>query len=585
MGRHSATPTGRPDAARPGRPGVPGRSRRRTLLTWVAAAAGVALAVVVSTVAIGGGRTAAPRAACPQGGTELRVAADPAIAPAVRQVAEGLAASPDCLTVRVSATDAPALAARVRALDPQLGVDVWIPESTLWLRLAQDPQRPTGWLPATAPPVARSPLVLALAAPVAAAAGWPGTTLSWADLPAGKGLPVRVGLADPNQSAVGLGTLLALTGAGSATPGEQAAAGIIAFQRGVAVVSASLSGLAAAGVPAFTADEQAVWAANAPGGSTASPSPGAGGPRLVALYPTGPAPALDFPFAVLGAPWVDPARQQAAATLRRALTGNQGRSALAAVGLRDANGTPGLPGGRERGVLDVPLVAAPLPDTGALQVLLGQWRAAETTSRVTALLDVSGSMGERVSGTDATKIELARQAAAAGVPLFASGSELGLWAFSTQLDKGSDWKVLVPTGPLTGDVNGVPRRQAMTAALAGLTFKPGGGTALYATSLAAFQDATANYAPGRLNLVVLLTDGRNDAPGGPTKEQLLATLQRDFRPDRPVRFVTIAYGDNADVTTLQEIAAATQGKAYVSRNPTDIRKIFVDALLNTTVPR
>jgi Ca-activated chloride channel family protein len=114
---------------------------------------------------------------------------------------------------------------------------------------------------------------------------------------------------------------------------------------------------------------------------------------------------------------------------------------------------------------------------------------------------------------------------------------------------------------------------------------PAGDTALYESTLAAFHDRNAKYAAGKLNRIILLTDGRNDNPDDPagiTLEQLVASLRARYDPKRPVQIITIAYGADADPGPLRQIAEATGAHFYQSRNPTDIFNVFVDAL--TGVP-
>jgi hypothetical protein len=50
-----------------------------------------------------------------------------------------------------------------------------------------------------------------------------------------------------------------------------------------------------------------------------------------------------------------------------------------------------------------------------------------------------------------------------------------------------------------------------------------------------------------------------------------------------VRIITVAYGANADATSLKMIADATGGLAYVSRDPADILRVFTDAITQLPV--
>ncbi len=108
---------------------------------------------------------------------------------------------------------------------------------------------------------------------------------------------------------------------------------------------------------------------------------------------------------------------------------------------------------------------------------------------------------------------------------------------------------------------------------------PGGGTALYAPTLAAVRSMRANYRLGKENSVAILTDGRDEADDGIDLPHLLATLHAEADPSRPVAVITIGIGPDADLDALRQISEATQGRAYDARDPQDIKRVFTDALL------
>ena len=137
----------------------------------------------------------------------------------------------------------------------------------------------------------------------------------------------------------------------------------------------------------------------------------------------------------------------------------------------------------------------------------------------------------------------------------------------------------MPIGPTTAELpNGKTRRQAMFQSLAAMQ-ATSGDTGLYDTTLAAFRAVKRSYAPDRINIVVLLTDGINDDPsGGINRGELLRRLKAEQDPNKPVRIITVAYGANADATSLKLISQATGGLAYVSRDPRDILRVFTDAI-------
>jgi Ca-activated chloride channel homolog len=189
-------------------------------------------------------------------------------------------------------------------------------------------------------------------------------------------------------------------------------------------------------------------------------------------------------------------------------------------------------------------------------------------------------MKEKVPGSGGrTKIDIVKQAAGQALALFAPETNLGTWLFSTNLVGSKDWVESVPIGPTNARLpNGKIRREVLAEALNRLQ-ATNGDTGLYDTTLAAFRALQRSYAPQRINIVVLLTDGINDDPeGGITRTELLQRLKAEQRKDQPVRIITIAYGADADATSLRMISQATGGLAFVSRDPRDILKVFTDAI-------
>ena len=120
--------------------------------------------------------------------------------------------------------------------------------------------------------------------------------------------------------------------------------------------------------------------------------------------------------------------------------------------------------------------------------------------------------GEFLPGTDpaVTKLQLAVAASRRALASFAPDSDLGLWTFSTLLEGSRDYEELVPVGSLSSTVRGASRRETLDNALASIQVRPRGDTGLYDTTLAAFRSMQRSYREGRLNAVVVLTDGRND---------------------------------------------------------------------------
>jgi Ca-activated chloride channel family protein len=85
---------------------------------------------------------------------------------------------------------------------------------------------------------------------------------------------------------------------------------------------------------------------------------------------------------------------------------------------------------------------------------------------------------------------------------------------------------------------------------------------------------------------VLLSDGRND--DGDTqddRDQLETLLDRlsagsEGQSTRPVRIFPIAYGGDADLPTMRQMAEATTGAAYDASDPTTINKVLNAVISN-----
>ena len=81
---------------------------------------------------------------------------------------------------------------------------------------------------------------------------------------------------------------------------------------------------------------------------------------------------------------------------------------------------------------------------------------------------------------------------------------------------------------------------------------------IYDTTLAAFQALQRSYAPQRINIVVLLTDGINDDPsGGINRAELLRRLKAEQDKERPVRIITIGRPLVRDNAVASGIAPST----------------------------
>jgi Ca-activated chloride channel family protein len=207
------------------------------------------------------------------------------------------------------------------------------------------------------------------------------------------------------------------------------------------------------------------------------------------------------------------------------------------------------------------------------------WTGLTRSTNVLLVLDVSGSMRQTVPGTGKNRLALAKEAASGAVNLFGGDTSAGLWVFSTKLDGARDYREVVPLGKLGDDLGGGrTRKDAMLGAIDRLT--PGGDTGLYDTVAAAQQAVMDRYLAGATNLVVLMTDGKNDdPPGGLTLDQLRAKLtQSSSNAARKVPVITVGYGEDVDFAVLQEVSRITGAPSYTSKTTVDIKQVLLTAI-------
>jgi len=176
-----------------------------------------------------------------------------------------------------------------------------------------------------------------------------------------------------------------------------------------------------------------------------------------------------------------------------------------------------------------------------------------------------------------TRAQVTQGAATQGLALFDDRWAVGNWIFSTDMDGKKPYRELVPITPLASG------RTRLQAAIAQIVPKKNGGTGLYDTALAAYQEVRDTWQGGRVNSVLLFTDGKNENKDGITRAQLVAALRKLRDPKRPVRMVIIGIGDEVDRDELQAITAATSsGGVFIAPDPARITDIFLEAIATRT---
>jgi Ca-activated chloride channel family protein len=303
---------------------------------------------------------------------------------------------------------------------------------------------------------------------------------------------------------------------------------------------------------------------------------------LVAVYPKEGTILSDNPMYVLSAPWVTPDQRAAAAKFVDFVQQPASQAKVLAGNFRPGNPqvAVGDPINATNGVdPKQPQTLLQPPSPPVLVDLLQRWSQTRKPARVLLVVDVSGSMGNKVDATH-TKLDLAQAAVAESLDQFRDDDQVGLRAFSTNLgpsqqDEYTDVEPMAPIGTI---------REKLRNDIQQL--EPVAGTPLYDVALKSVQVMSDTYDDSKINAVVLLTDGRNeDDNSSDDKKQLndlVNTLQSEAKGEtgHPVRLFTIGYGSDADADVLQQMADAANGAYYPAGDPTTINKIFTQVISN-----
>ncbi|MEO5876093.1 MAG: substrate-binding and VWA domain-containing protein [Streptosporangiaceae bacterium] len=609
---YSPPPSPPPYYQQPYPPTPPPRRSRRPLV--LGAVAFVLVCVVGGAVALyvlGSGGSGG----CGGKGVTLNVSTSPEKAGLMQQFAKeytGTEVGGTCAEVRVvTKSSGEAMTALARGWDPAADggpqPDVWSPASSTWVGLLQQRLKTGGRIdvvPAQSQGIAVAPLVIAMPRQMATVLGWPSKAIGWDDVlrlsrdPKGWGSlghpewgGFKLGKTNPNFSTSGLnatiGTYFAATRKSSdLTLGDIDRSDAQSYVRGVessivhygdttltflqGLQRADDAGDGLAYVSAVAVEEMSVYYYNS-GNPTGDPATAGDHPKpkepLVAIYPKEGTLVSDHPFVELTS--MDPGKKAIADDFLKYLLGAKAQQRFAEDGFRgydnkvtpvttEANGL--LPNQPQK------MIAPPAPQV--LDRVLTSWESLRKRSNVLWVVDVSGSMKEKVAGTGKTRIELARSALGKAMDQFIGVDRVGLWEFATRLNGSKDYRQLVPIGPVD------THRARLKAQVAGL--QPRTDTGLYDTAKAAYDTIRDHRVDGAINSVVLLTDGRNDDPGSISLDSLLG----DLDSESGVRLFTIGFSAGADRAGLTKIAEATDAKAYDASDAATIDKVLAAVTSN-----
>lgn len=493
----------------------------------------------------------------------VRVSVPAAIKDIVSDRARAIEGS-HCATYEVSAEPGHTVASR--DITKESGPDFWIADSSVWPLevLAKKPNSLFVYPEA----FATSPVALAVPASIAAQGKVPTGTQPMRKQLVGASPALQV--AKPGESSVSLIHLLsAWVNTGTDRAGQ------------VAVTKAFVP------VARTTATDDQLYERAVPGsreGAAVFPASEQGMAAFNAKHPDAQLTALGaaeglgaLKFVATRPADAEAAVQKAADALAVELRGDAAKSAFRNAGFRvDGTGTVSVPGMPKDPTISLD---APAPQT--LRAVTSLLTALGHQVRMVLVIDTSGSMLDP-SGYGGTRIELTGKAVQTALNFVPPGTEASLWQMASNRQFGrKDYRVVVPMTRLAGDDgNLLPAAIQFANAFDAIVPSVGGGTGLYDTFSDAYTLTAKEAASDVNNVIVLLTDGRNeDDPDSISLTELLSRIKTAQTPDKPVRVALAGLGPYSDMAALRAIADATGGTASVVTTETSLSDVIVEAMI------
>jgi hypothetical protein len=545
----------------------------------------VAAAVVIAAALMATLSTQAIMASsdCSQHPVLVNVAVSNDIAPSVQKVAQyynRLHRRIDgrCTAVQITEEQPAAAAAEIDGKEPGRGlpaIDAWIPDSSLWIPQARSLPAGAQVVQTTGISVARSPLMIVMPPSVASGLGQANGSIGWNFLlPESAGGPpaadgVKVELPDPKTSAVGLATVIQvnkLLGTGQAASENFTRFAFSADETEQYDNPASLTSLIALSKPPLNertvtvSSEQAVLQFDQ----------AHQGAPLAAKYPSDGSPVLDYPYVLTttSAPQLKAARE-----FGSILRQDYAASVVRYAGFRSGDGVAdAIPAGY--GLASQPMSHASLGSPNTATVTLQAWDKVRLGIRILVIIDTSQGMAARSVPGGPTLMQELVGAANEGLLLFPDSTVMGLWEFNDHLDGSKPYKWLVHPGPLPAAVGLISRREQIQQLNQTFAPRPGAKTQLNAAILAAYKYMEKSYDPRYSNTVVVMTGGRDDAPGDISDASLLRQVQRLNKPNRHVGLLIDVFGHSPKLSSLQKLSQATGGTTFAITDPSMINKVF-----------
>ncbi|MQA97092.1 MAG: VWA domain-containing protein [Streptosporangiales bacterium] len=501
----------------------------------------------------------------------LNVSASPDIAPVLQRAAIDFNSthrhySGTCVLAQVNEQESAAVATELsggRGSIDRIVPDVWVPETSAWPDLVRKSSAGGRRISREAISVARSPVVLAATRSYAEDVRDP----EWDMILPDPDRERAVQVVDPNRGGAGMAALLVAR----SKIGEEDDAELTEFVRGLqpGTVPGQVDLYSAyAGPeedrPIVITSEQAVWSYN-----RRRPEDTA-----TALYPQDGTVALDYPYVRTTD---DPVKTSAVDDFYTSLRAAEQQAQLLAEGFRTSDGAAGAQLRDSPGITSGAPHLRDAPTGDEVLMALDDWNRLAMPTRTLVLADTSESVTRPIGSGPTTRLEVAKEAARLGLPLFPKETEMGLWLFAERIEGSQDYREAVPLGRLDARLDDDTRRARLDEVTGGIT-SSGGASSLYDSLLAAYRRMSRDFRPGKINSVLVLTTGVDEDRTGISLDRLVSELRKEFDPGRPVTVIVLAFQADADREALRRIAEATSGSVYVTTDPDEIGDIFLNAI-------
>lgn len=504
--------------------------------------------------------------------------------PLVKQFNDANNKTKDGKVIVVEATAMGSIESERGIMDGTLQPTVWSPASSVYLPVAEADWKKghTGALFSDSPKdLVLSPVVIAMWKPMAQALGWPKKSIGWADIAqlatSADGWtsyghpewgPFKFGHTHPSYSNSGIVSIIAETYAGlnkqrglnevdlkspelqkfmsdveSSIIHYGTSTGFFAdrmFERGPSYLSAAVMY-----ENLIVAQETKRLA----GQSSQIP--------VVAIYPKEGTFWSNHPYVILDASWVKPEQKEAAGIFQAFLLDKPQQLKALELGFRPADPSIAMaaPLDAQHGAdPSEPKTILEVPSSIMIDGIQQLWQQNKKPVDLIVVMDISGSMrGDRITSARASLLEFVKK--------IDDRDRLQIDTFSS---------TSTTITPLT-EIGS--KRQQVLDSVSGIF--ENGGTALYDSTLKAYQQLQKEGDPKHIRAVVVLTDGQ-DTESIITINQLISEINASQgEGGNSIKIFTIAFGDDADKDILKKIAEPTGGKEYNS-SPENIQKIYDD---------